>query len=107
MNTMVVAEDLSSHESKVIWSCREVLGKENILWLIEAGPDSYIKVFGERLNARYSMSGLSKRWDWGLASDDSYNYTITLGPDLTASYYDFTGSGDGRATARQFYKCSK
>ena len=99
---------------KIIWSCKERLfGDENILWLVEWGEKSYIKVFDERIPADYEMDGLEKRWNWGLGSWDwgemgsTYTYAITLGPDRIAGYYDFSTSKDGVAESREQYRCTK
>ncbi|WP_426415226.1 hypothetical protein [Aestuariirhabdus sp. LZHN29] len=98
----------SNEPKKVIWSCKKPYGKENILWLVEWGSKSYIKVFDQRIAARYGMDGLEKRWDWGLDDTDlTYDYAITLEPDLSAQYFDFASSDNGRAKAREVYKCSK
>ena len=98
---------LAAEDGKVIWSCKQPYGKENILWLVEWGDKSYIKVFDERIQAKYTMDGLRKRWNWELGEDSTYVYAITLAPDLYASYYDFSLSKDGTATAKEKYICSK
>lgn len=92
---------------KVVWSCKTLLGQESILWLVEWGDQSYIKVFDERIPTTFKMSGLEKRWNWGLDENLTYTYAITLGADLYASYYDFSTSKDGTASSRERYKCSK
>jgi hypothetical protein len=106
----VMSFSVASEEerTKTIWSCKKPFGSENILWLVEWGPKSYIKVFDQRIPAQYSLDGLEKRWDWGLDSSDfTYDYAITLEPDLTAQYYDFRAAEGGRAKAKEIYKCSK
>jgi hypothetical protein len=94
-------------QEKVIWSCR-TYGSKNTLWLVEWADKSYIKVFDERIKASFSMRGLNKRWDWGLdESDNTYNYAITLSPDMKASYYDFSTSTTGKSIPREEYFCKK
>ena len=105
--TIFTSNVLAEEDKKVIWSCKQPYGKENILWLVEWKGKSYIKVFDERIPAKYNMDGLEKRWNWGLGEDYIYTYAITLGPDRYASYYDFSISKDGTAKAREKYKCSK
>ena len=102
-------EDSISENKKIIWSCQEYyLGTENVLWLVEWGSKSYIKVFNERIPARHTMEGLEKRWDWDLNSNDStYNYAMVLGLDKEASYYNLKSSKDGTAKPRELYKCEK
>lgn len=103
--TKVIAQ---GNDSKVIWSCKKQYTQENILWLVEWGHQSYIKVFDERIPAKYTMDGLEKRWNWGLDKEDyTYSYAITLGPDRTALYYNFTTSKDGTAKSKDSYKCKK
>ena len=99
---------------KIIWSCKKcLLGDENILWLVEWGEKSYIKVFDERIPAFYSMDGLNKRWDWGpkLETADGYDYAITLGPDRIANHYDFSNVVSGffgeLGVPLESYKCTK
>lgn len=98
---------VAEENEKVIWSCKQSYGKENILWLVEWGEKSYIKVFDERILAKYKMDGLEKRWNWGSEEGFTYTYAITLGPDRYASYYDFSTSKDGTAIPSEKYKCSK
>jgi hypothetical protein len=95
-------------DKKVVWSCTTEYGSTNIVWLVEWGSKSYIKVFDERIPSTYSMSGLRKRWNWGYDDErDAYMYSLVLRPDLYALYYDFTVSKDGVAESKQVYKCSK
>jgi hypothetical protein len=104
----VTAEGIQTEEKKVIWSCKKLYSKEHILWLVEWGDKSYIKVFDERILAFYKMDGLEKRWNWDLDGiSRTYNYAITLDPDLTASYYDLSISSDGTAKSKATYKCKK
>jgi hypothetical protein len=102
------AEDSITENTKIIWSCKEYSGTEDILWLVEWESKSYIKVFNERIPASHLMEGLKKRWNWGLDSNDStYNYAIVLGPDKVAAYYEFKLSKDGTAEPSKAYKCEK
>lgn len=101
-----IAQDGS--DKKVIWSCTKEYGSKNILWLVEWADKSYIKVFDDRILAKYSMSGLEKRWNWGFDTDrKAYMYSLVLRPDLYALYFDFKISKDGVADSKQAYKCSK
>ena len=96
-----------AEDKKVIWSCKDYpSGEKNILWLVEWGEESYIKVFDERIKAKYNLAGLEKRWDWGYKSNTS-SYAITLSPDGIARYYDFTMSEDGTAKSSKIYECKK
>lgn len=97
-----VAEDASK---KKIWSCSVMYTSENVLWLVEWGDKSYVKVFDERIPAEYRMKGLDKRWNWGLNSNNTFDYAITMSPDKNASYYDFSASKDGTAQPRETYRC--
>ena len=104
----VFAGDTGNEDSKIIWSCKKGYGTENVLWLVEWEAKSYVKVFDERIPARYTMDGLEKRWNWGLDKTDfTYDYAITLSPDRIAKYYDFTLSKDGTASHQAAYKCTK
>lgn len=90
MAALVAAPALGWGEesAKVIWSCREQFGTNNVLWLVEWSDKSYIKVFEERIPAKYYMDGLRKRWDWGVASDHTYDYSVVMEPNGTAFYLD-------------------
>ncbi len=106
---LVISAGAEAGEAKkIIWSCKEEpYGSENILWLVEWGENSYIKVFDERISASYSMDGLDKRWDWGLEAD-GYDYAITLGPDRIANHYDFSIADVAETrTPCEHYKCTK
>lgn len=115
----VAAADKDS-DAPQIWSCKALLPPdgENVLWLVDSGESSYVKVFGERIPALYHLEGLEKRWDWGEEDDGSYRYSLVLHPDLTAAYYDFgpleTESffdfsffDDGGVEPSAIYRCSK
>ncbi len=104
---VVNASDNKYEPKKTVWSCKIPYTKDNVLWLVEWGRKSYVKVFDDRIPAKYSLDGLEKRWDWGLDSDNSYNYAVTLKPDLKASYYDFSSAKNNTANSKQVYKCSK
>lgn len=105
--TLSIGVQAEPENKKVVWSCKKHYEKENILWLVEWEDQSYIKVFDERISAQFKMSGLEKRWNWGIDKDDTYMYAITLGADLSASYYDFSTSKDGTASPKERYKCSR
>ena len=99
--------NIASADQKVIWSCAKYTGSNNVLWLVEDGDDSYVKVFEDRIKADYRLDGLNKRWDFGLQPNNRYSFAIVLEPDLSARYYDFSLSDDGTAKASQTYRCKK
>ncbi|MCP3688086.1 MAG: hypothetical protein GY784_06705 [Gammaproteobacteria bacterium] len=92
---------------KTIWSCHSLYGEESILWLVEWGDKSYIKVFDERIPVKYTLSGLEKRWQWGLDKDNNYMYEIALGPDKEAEYFNFATSKDRAVQSQETYTCIK
>jgi len=94
-------------KTRVIWSCGELFTKERIVWLVEDGERSYVKVFNERINARYKLDGIDKRWDFGLNKNNEFEYAIVLRPDKSASYYNFRASKDRTARAAANYTCTK
>ncbi len=96
-----------SKTGKTVWSCHMLYGKVNVLWLVEMGDDSYIKVFEEKIPTKYEMSGLEKRWYWELDENNTYTYEVTLGPDREAEYYDFSTSKDRASPPRETYECIK
>ncbi len=96
-----------STSDKVVWSCHTLYLEENVLWLVERGDTSYIKVFDERVPAKYAMTGLEKRWRWGLDKDNQHLYEVRLGPDKEADYYDYAISNDRTESPKETYICSK
>lgn len=97
----------STKKKKVIWSCSETKLSKPVLWLVDWGYKSYIKVGDDRLPADYSLRGLQRRWNWGLAEDAGFNYAILLKPSGRAIYYDFSLSDDGTAKVKDVFYCKK
>lgn len=99
-------ENKSPNNIKIVWECKDMFTDESILWLVEWGENSYIKIFDELIQAVYSLQGLNKRWDWDLNfTGSSYNYAIILGPNKKARYYDFSIHEEISAT--ELYICDK
>lgn len=104
---ILVPSHAIANQQKIIWSCSKHTGSKSVLWLVEHGDNSYVKVFDQRIKADYGMDGLSKRWDFGLQKDGVYDFAVILAPDLKAIYYDFSTSKDGTAKGRDLYYCKR
>lgn len=100
------ATNAADTSKKTIWSCGKSSTSPRVLHLVQWGADSYVKVFDDRIKAHYYRDGLDKRWDWGL-DGDTYKYALVLTAELTAKYYDFSLSEDGRSTYNRKYYCRK
>ena len=93
---------------KNIWSCNKEYRVEKVLWLVEWGSKSYIKVFDDRIPAIYDLDGLTKRWSFGLnEATNKYEFAVILSPDQKAYYYNFKTSTDGTAKSSDSYICKK
>lgn len=54
---------------------------------------------------QFQVAGLTRRWDWNCDEETGCRYAFSIEPDGTGGYYDFSTSEDGRAKARDIYKC--
>lgn len=102
----------ASELGKKIWGCHpgayHNTHSEDLLWLVNAGQDSYIKFYEERFPARYQLKGLNRRWDWDTSPDFTYNYAVILEPDGLAKYYDFSRAEPGETVkAAQYFRCKQ
>jgi len=107
--SFLIFSPTSYAEAKTIWSCTAGNPTKNVLWLVEWGAKSYVKVFDDRIPATYSMDGIKKRWDWGLDKTDwTYDYAVVLGVDGIARYHDFSAVKDGeKVMSQSSYRCTK
>ena len=64
-----------------------------------------VSVAGVTHLAQFQVAGLTRRWDWNCDEETGCRYTFSIEPDSTGRYYDFSISEDGRAKARDVYKC--
>ena len=65
-----------------------------------------VSIAGVNHFAQFQVAGLTRRWDFGHNEDrGTYRYAFVIEPDGTGGYYDFSISEDGRAQARDVYKC--
>lgn len=65
-----------------------------------------LNVAGANHVAAYSVQGLNRRWDFGLAADGtSYDFAFLIEPDGTGLYYDFTLEPTAKASQR--FTCVK
>jgi len=106
---LVAPISMAANDSQAVWSCNGPYSDENaVLWLVEAGENSFVKVFDEVIPAQYMMQGLEKRWDWGWSDQrHAFRYSVLLEPNLMATYFDFGLSSDGKASGSASYQCSK
>jgi len=64
--------------------------------------------FGEIIEpTRFQIEGIERRWDWCLKADGFYDCAFVISVDGRGRYYNFRGSGDGKANPRDLFKCAK
>ena len=75
---------------------------EQTLELNVTETDGHIRFDGMLIDTDYYLNGLQRQWSW----DD--NYLITLSPELSAAYYDFTDVAEGETTEpSSIFTCKK
>ncbi len=75
--------------------------------LTRQGDRGEVAVSGLTRSARFRVSGLELRWDYGLDDDGNYEYAFVVQPDGIGLYYDFSRSADGTASPRQTFDCEQ
>ena len=83
-------------------------GPTPILYLYWRGENAgdIMLANGTEINADYKLEGTDHRWNWGADFQGSYQYAITVGPDNTGHYFDFSlADENGRATSKDLYRC--
>ena len=67
-----------------------------------------IEVAGIVHLAVYRVTGFNRRWDFGEASNQRYEYAFIIKPDGDATYYDFSNSDVARDKfPTQFFFCKQ
>jgi len=83
----------------VMWGCALPGQRSNVLYLMAAGPRSYVKFSGQRIPAQHASSESSEQWQWGGAQGNS----VKLRADGFAAYYE---AGQA-ATPKQQFRCKQ
>ena len=72
----------------------------------EDGESGTIKVAGVTHQAKYSVDGFDRRWNFGLQDDLTFDFAFVMEPSGVARYYDFSRSEAGEiVTNRQVFFC--
>ena len=90
------------------WECNELLDLDGSLLTLTIDPDySYGTVDYNGIVARtkYSVEGLTRRWDWGWQTDNTFDYAVIIGADGWGGYYNFRLSEDGTAEPSDVFRC--
>ncbi len=92
---MLFAVSVPSHsaEDMEMWGCSPLGERRTVLFAVDRGSRSYVKIGGQRATARVSTEEAGKRWSWG-------SNAIVLASDNFASYYE--GS-----TFKAKFKCKR
>ena len=104
------AQDYGQHNRKIeIWECfssSDTVNKTTILTLtrFDNGTGT-VDAGGTTTYTAFRISGLNRRWNWE-PDESGYRYSIVIGLDGRAKYYDFSGvDADGLAKPREFFVC--
>lgn len=79
--------------SMVMWGCAPMGERRNVLYLVDRGTRSYVKIGSQRADARLTTENDNQRWTWGANS-------IVLTPEAVANYYE-------DKTAKGKFKCKR
>ena len=84
------------------WECKDTIGSwQNVLVVasVDEGRESgKIKVAGVTHYTRFKIKGFTRRWDFDLSDDQTYNYTFTIEPNGLGRYFDFGSVKAGEKT---------
>ncbi len=96
------------------WKCEDYVARSGVI--VELGKlnasseTGFILFDGTNAGAlaSYRRQGLDHRWNWGLNSEESYDFSIIVRTDGTGLYYDFTAVDPGEnITARDVFYCRR
>ncbi|MDP6376659.1 MAG: hypothetical protein QF921_11670 [Pseudomonadales bacterium] len=87
---------MHSSEGRTSWGCAPLGQRGNVVYLVESGNRSYVKISGQRASARYSATESGQEWVFG-------NNRIVLDPDGLAHYFE----GAGSETTKARFRCKK
>ncbi len=70
-----------SAQDMEMWGCAPLGERRTVLYIVDRGSRSYVKVGGQRAPARVTIEEAGKRWAWG-------NNAIVLLANSRADYYE-------------------
>lgn len=102
------------------WACFERFGRDGAVPLVmldgllridsatpNVGPGTVRLVGLIEQEARFSIDGLNRRWNFG-QDDSGYDFAIVIAPNGDGNYYDFSHVPVGETTsASQLYSCER
>jgi len=93
-----------------LWECRDSRSEDWSSILAYAAVDEgkekgVIEAFGEKHFTDFITRGNQRRWDYGLNSDNNFDYAFMIEPNGDAKYYDFTHISE--AIPSLILKCRK
>ena len=94
----VFVSEAAASES-VMWGCALPGQRGNVLYLVSAGPRSYVKFSGQRIPAQQASDGSGEQWQWGGSQGNS----VKLRADGLASYYE----AGQTTTPKQQFRCKR
>ncbi|MEJ1296367.1 MAG: hypothetical protein RPU52_16165 [Candidatus Sedimenticola sp. (ex Thyasira tokunagai)] len=104
---LLILPSISHAEVIEEWECKDWTGNWNNIivraFVNEGRLSGRIEVAGVGHKTEYAVNGFNRRWDFGLAEDQTYNYAFIVEPNGNASYYDFTR--ESKAKASMHLKC--
>ena len=92
---MLFAVSVPTHAAQdmEMWGCAPLGERRTVLFAVDRGSRSYVKIGGQRATARVSTEEAGKRWTWG-------NNAIVLASDNNADYYEGN-------TVKARFKCKR
>jgi hypothetical protein len=89
------ASAFAEDDERRIWACSTFNDNARpIIHLVELGDKSYVKFSNQRFRATHKADGSAHEWLWDNRRG-FYNYSISLGADNIAEYFDFSGIQGG------------
>ncbi|MCZ6644240.1 MAG: hypothetical protein O7F71_21905 [Gammaproteobacteria bacterium] len=85
---LAVAVPAHSAQDMEMWGCAPLGERRTVLFIVDRGSRSYVKVGGQRAPARVAVEDGGKRWSWG-------GNSILLLENSRADYYE-SGEVKGR-----------
>ena len=103
---LIASAFAADEDDRQIWACSTFNDNARpIIYLVERGERSYIKFANQRFSATHKANRSSHEWLWDNRGG-FYNYSISLGPDNIAEYFDFSAvQGGGVAPPADRFRC--
>ena len=92
------------------WECGETHDSETLVkaTVNESGSAGKIIVAGVTYNAKYTVAGFNRRWDFEKEKNGSFTYAFVIKPNGDAFYVDFSGKNlKEKQSSSMYFECQK